>query len=146
MSTVYFSLKTNVKAPYIVGSSIVAIIRYIVLITTHTAGAQYVGTFITVAGVYTASAMVLFWPGDNVSAQTKQIITLVYTVLTGLTATALYIFMNRENKLHDQLKVQNAASEKGHGEDSWGDGWKGEDEIERRQALGDRHPVWRYQL
>ncbi|KIJ30046.1 hypothetical protein M422DRAFT_53931 [Sphaerobolus stellatus SS14] len=173
MSTIYFSLKTNVKAPYIVGSSILVIIGYIVLITTHTAGAQYVGTFLTAAGVYTTSAMALSGPGKNVSAQTKQavvlalqislgdlgaitgvlvyqptiiIIALGCTILTGLTATALYIFMSHENKLRGQLKAQNAVSEKGHGEDSWGDGWKGEDEIERRRALGDRHPAWRYRL
>ncbi|KIJ40996.1 hypothetical protein M422DRAFT_229806 [Sphaerobolus stellatus SS14] len=179
MGVVYLSIQTKTKAPFIVGSSFVAIIGYIILITTHTAGAQYVGTFITVAGVYTANAMILSWPSENVSAQTKRavvlalqislgdlgaitgvliyrpnlanhnyrtphIIALGYSVLTGLTATALYILMARQNKLRKQLKAQNAGKE--GGEDSWADGWKGKDEIERRRELGDRHPAWRYRL
>jgi len=51
--------------------------------------------------------------------------------------------MSSQNRLRDELKVQNGGSLE---HDAWAEGWKGDDEVERRRELGDRHPAWRYRL
>uniref|UniRef100_A0A8H8CMB3 Major facilitator superfamily (MFS) profile domain-containing protein n=1 Tax=Psilocybe cubensis TaxID=181762 RepID=A0A8H8CMB3_PSICU len=57
--TVWFSSKYNARAPFILGAAVVAIIGYIILLTTKTAGAQYVGVLFAAAGVYTGNALLL---------------------------------------------------------------------------------------
>lgn len=68
----YGSHKTNKRGLWIIGSGAVAIVGYIVLLTTKTAGARYAGIFITVVGIYSANALLLSWPSENVSPQTKR--------------------------------------------------------------------------
>jgi hypothetical protein len=52
----------------------VAIIGYIILLTarTNAPGVSYVGTIFAAAGIYPATAIVLAWPANNVSGQTKR--------------------------------------------------------------------------
>lgn len=51
-----------------------AIIGYIILLTakTNEPGVSYVGTIFAAAGIYPATAIVLAWPANNVSGQTKR--------------------------------------------------------------------------
>ncbi|PPQ85045.1 hypothetical protein CVT24_010230 [Panaeolus cyanescens] len=58
-TTVWISSKVNLRAPFIIGAAAVAIVGYIVLLTTRTPGAQYVGVHLAAAGVYTGNALLL---------------------------------------------------------------------------------------
>ncbi|BCS26084.1 allantoate permease family MFS transporter [Aspergillus puulaauensis] len=68
------SERTRRRAPYIMGSSAVACIGYIILLTGRKPGVSYLGTFFCCAGIYPAVAIVLSWPANNVSGQTKRAI------------------------------------------------------------------------
>ncbi|BGP41928.1 hypothetical protein JCM10449v2_005925 [Rhodotorula kratochvilovae] len=69
---VWFSHKINQRGAAIAIAGGIAILGYIVLLTTHTAGARYTGTFFAVLGIYAANALLLAWPSENVSPQTKR--------------------------------------------------------------------------
>ncbi|KAF9452888.1 MFS general substrate transporter [Macrolepiota fuliginosa MF-IS2] len=81
--TVWASSKYNKRAVFIIGAAGVAIIGYIILLTTKTAGAQYVGVHLAAAGVYTGNALLLSWPGENVSAQTKRAVAVAMQITIG---------------------------------------------------------------
>lgn len=70
------SEKVHKRAPFIIGSSIIGIIGYAILIgntsPTTRPGVSYVGTFFAAAGIYPATALSLSWPAMNVAGQTKR--------------------------------------------------------------------------
>lgn len=68
------SERTRRRAPYIMGSSAFACIGYIILLAGRKLGVSYLGTFFCCAGIYPAVAIVLSWPANNVSGQTKRAI------------------------------------------------------------------------
>ncbi|GAA5985674.1 hypothetical protein JCM5350_004133 [Sporobolomyces pararoseus] len=68
----FFSHKINARGPAIALAGIIAIVGYIVIIVTHTPGSRYAGVFIAVIGIYSANALLLSWPSENVSPQTKR--------------------------------------------------------------------------
>ncbi|SCZ94421.1 BZ3500_MvSof-1268-A1-R1_Chr12-2g03888 [Microbotryum saponariae] len=70
------------RGVYIIASGVLAIIGYIVILATHTAGARLAGAFLAVMGIYAATALLLSWPAENISGQTRR-----------ATATATQIFI-----------------------------------------------------
>ncbi|SCV73126.1 BQ2448_7051 [Microbotryum intermedium] len=70
------------RGVYIIASGFLAIIGYIVILATHTAGARLAGAFLAVMGIYAATALLLSWPAENISGQTRR-----------ATATATQIFI-----------------------------------------------------
>ena len=66
------SERLKLRALFIMGSSGLAIIGYIVLLTQTKPGAAYVGTILAAGGIYPAVAVVVSWPANNVSGQTKR--------------------------------------------------------------------------
>ena len=62
------------RAIFIMGSSCIAIIGYIVLLSApeDLPGLSYFGTILAASGIYPATAIVLSWPANNVSGQTKR--------------------------------------------------------------------------
>jgi len=70
------SERFHMRAPFIIASSLTAIIGYIILITNTNPkgrpGVSYLGTFFAAAGIYPAVALSLSWPAMNVSGQTKR--------------------------------------------------------------------------
>ncbi|KAI0731136.1 MFS nicotinic acid transporter-like protein Tna1 [Earliella scabrosa] len=70
------SEKLHRRAPLIIGSSLVGIIGYAILISntspTTRPGVSYLGTFFAAAGIYPATALALSWPAMNVAGQTKR--------------------------------------------------------------------------
>ena len=66
------SEKLKLRAPFIMGSATVAAIGYIILLSSTKAGVAYFGTILAAAGIYPATAIVLSWPANNVSGQTKR--------------------------------------------------------------------------
>ncbi|GLA48277.1 hypothetical protein AnigIFM63604_003422 [Aspergillus niger] len=68
------SERTHRRAPFILLSTGLACIGYILLLSDHRPGVSYLGTFFAAAGIYPAVAIVLSWPANNVSGQTKRCI------------------------------------------------------------------------
>ena len=74
LSTAVLSERYRLRAPFIMTSSSIAVIGYIILLTTprDKPGVSYFGTILAAAGIYPATAIVLAWPANNVSGQTKR--------------------------------------------------------------------------
>ncbi|PGH10725.1 hypothetical protein AJ79_05316 [Helicocarpus griseus UAMH5409] len=72
ISFAVFSERTHRRAPYIIGSTSIAVVGYIILLSQNRAGVSYFGTILAAAGIYPATAIVLAWPANNVSGQTKR--------------------------------------------------------------------------
>lgn len=77
--TVFWAIlseKYQRRALFIIITSTVAIIGYIILLTNEhpskKPGVSYVGTFFAAIGIYPSVALVLSWPAINVSGQTKR--------------------------------------------------------------------------
>ncbi|KAH7156090.1 major facilitator superfamily domain-containing protein [Dactylonectria macrodidyma] len=78
LSVAVASERVGHRAIFIAGSSAVAIVGYILLLSNKDPagrpGISYAGTFFAAAGIYPATALVLSWPAINVSGQTKRAI------------------------------------------------------------------------
>ena len=72
--TAILSERYRLRAPFIIAGSCLAIIGYVILIATprDKPGLSYFGTILAAAGIYPATAIVLAWPANNVSGQTKR--------------------------------------------------------------------------
>ena len=66
------SEKLKIRAPFIMGASSLAAVGYIILLSSTKPGVGYFGTILAAAGIYPATAIVLSWPANNVSGQTKR--------------------------------------------------------------------------
>lgn len=66
------SERTHQRAPFIAGCSAFGIIGYIILISQKRPGVSYAGTILAAGGIYPATAIMLSWPANNVSGQTKR--------------------------------------------------------------------------
>ena len=72
MSTAVLAEKTKQRAPIIIASSALAIVGYVILVVSHRPGLSYAGTIVAGGGIYSATSIVLSWPANNVSGQTKR--------------------------------------------------------------------------
>jgi MFS family permease len=72
LSVAVASERFKIRAPFIMASASFAVIGYIILLSSRKAGVSYVGTIFAAAGIYPATAIVLSWPANNVSGQTKR--------------------------------------------------------------------------
>ncbi|KAK0487455.1 major facilitator superfamily domain-containing protein [Armillaria novae-zelandiae] len=110
--TVWLSSKYNLRAPFIIASAIVAIIGACVLLRpSHTRtciiepGSQYTGVHFAAAGVYAGNALLLSWPGENVSGQTKRAIVVAMQITIGdLGAVAGVLIYRPEFASHNLRK------------------------------------------
>jgi len=50
---------------------------------TSIAGPQYFGVHLAAAGIYTGNALLLSWPGENVSGQTKRAVAVAMQITIG---------------------------------------------------------------
>ena len=66
------SERLKIRAPFIMSSSGLAAIGYIILLTETRPGVAYVGTILAAGGIYPAIAIMISWPANNVSGQTKR--------------------------------------------------------------------------
>ncbi|KDQ25770.1 hypothetical protein PLEOSDRAFT_1046330 [Pleurotus ostreatus PC15] len=95
--TVWISSRYNLRAPFIIGAAFVAIVGYIILLTAKTSGGQYVGVHFAAAGVYTGNALLLSWPGENVSGQTKRAIAVAMQITIGDIGAVAGVLIYRPN-------------------------------------------------
>lgn len=77
--------KTHKRAPFIIASSTLAIVGYIILLTApiNKPGLSYAGTILAAAGIYPSTAIILSWPAANVSGQTKRATATAMTITIG---------------------------------------------------------------
>jgi cyanate permease len=77
--------KTRRRSPFVLASSSVAIIGYIILLTApiKKPGVSYFGTILAAAGIYPSCAIVLSWATANVSGQTKRATATAMTITIG---------------------------------------------------------------
>ncbi|KAF9501787.1 MFS general substrate transporter [Pleurotus eryngii] len=94
---VWVSSRYNLRAPFIIGAAFVAIIGYIILLTAKTPGGQYVGVHFAAAGVYTGNALLLSWPSENVSGQTKRAIAVATQITIGDIGAVAGVLIYRPN-------------------------------------------------
>jgi predicted MFS family arabinose efflux permease len=66
------SERLNHRTSFILFSSSVGIIGYIILLSDPSPWPSYVGTIFAASGIYPSCALVLAWPANNVSGQTKR--------------------------------------------------------------------------
>lgn len=83
MLTAFVSNKVKLRAPFIIGSGFIAIIGYIVLLTSPTPGGRYVAVFICAAGVYAGNALLLAWPSENLMGHTYRATGLAMVITIG---------------------------------------------------------------
>jgi hypothetical protein len=72
MTAAVYAQKTKLRAPFIITSSSLAIIGYIVLIAGDRPEVSYGGAVMAVSGAFTSAAVIASWPANNVSGQTKR--------------------------------------------------------------------------
>lgn len=81
--------KTKRRAPFIIGGSTLALVGYIMLISSPWSGLSYAGTIIAVAGMFPATSIIVSWPANNVSGQTKRATASALQISVGSIAGAL---------------------------------------------------------
>lgn len=72
MASAVLAERTRRRAPFVIASSTLAIIGYIIIISDRRPRVLYAGTILAASGVYSATAVILSWPVNNVSGQTKR--------------------------------------------------------------------------
>lgn len=72
LSVAIASEKLKIRAPFIMSTSALAVVGYIILLSSTKPGVSYFGTILAAAGIYPSVAIVLSWPANNVSGQTKR--------------------------------------------------------------------------
>lgn len=91
--------KTQRRAPFVIASSTLAIIGYIILLTApiKRPGVSYTGTIFAAAGIYPSTAIVLSWPTANVSGQSKRATATAMTITIGNLGAVLGTQLYRPN-------------------------------------------------
>ncbi|PWN44193.1 MFS general substrate transporter [Ceraceosorus guamensis] len=77
------------RAPFIIGNGFLAILGYIVLITSPTVAGKYTATFIAAAGIYGANGLLLAWPSENVQGQLRRAVSLAFQISGGNCASII---------------------------------------------------------
>ena len=156
------SEKTKIRAPFIMGTSALAVIGYIVLLTNSKPSVAYFGTVLAAAGIYPSVAIVLSWPANNVSGQTKRATANALQISIGnlgaLLGTQLYrstdgprFFLGHSfelgylcmnvvvvGTLWAVLRAENARRDRGERNHRL-------DRVAEDEWLGDDDPRWRFQ-
>ncbi|KAL8715207.1 MAG: hypothetical protein Q9220_001165 [cf. Caloplaca sp. 1 TL-2023] len=156
------SEKTKIRAPFIMGTSSLAVVGYIILLTNTKPGVAYFGTILAAAGIYPSVAIVLSWPANNVSGQTKRATANAMQISIGNLGAVLGTQLYRSNDvprfflghsfalgylcmnvvvvgtLWMVLKKENARRDRGERDDRLVN-------IDEDEWLGDEDPRWRFQ-
>ena len=79
----YLSQRTGRRAPFVLASSSLGIVGYIILLSDHKPSVSYGGTILAAAGIYPSVALSLAWPAANVSGQTKRAVACALQITVG---------------------------------------------------------------
>jgi hypothetical protein len=72
VTAAFLSERYHLRTPFIIVSSSLAILGYILLLSDPRPGVSYVGIIFAASGIYPSVALILSWPANNVSGQTKR--------------------------------------------------------------------------
>ncbi|RDW66743.1 hypothetical protein BP5796_09492 [Coleophoma crateriformis] len=91
--------KTHKRSPFILASSSLAIVGYIILLAApiHKPGVSYFGTILAATGIYPSCAIVLSWAAANVSGQAKRATATAMTITIGNLGAVLGTQLYRPN-------------------------------------------------
>ncbi|KZT56372.1 MFS general substrate transporter [Calocera cornea HHB12733] len=169
----YASYKASIRAPFIIGAAGVSFIGYILLISTSTAGPQYLGVHLSTAGVYTGNALLLSWPAENVSSQTKRAVAVALQISIGDLGAIVGVLVYRPDLAANLYRTPHIVAMAYLVFGSLVAGWlwfwldkenkrrevvlsdrsekgvekeDGADDVDARRKLGDRDLRWKYQL
>ncbi|KIJ17683.1 hypothetical protein PAXINDRAFT_111174 [Paxillus involutus ATCC 200175] len=106
-ATVWLSSRWNMRAPFIIATAVAAIIGYIILITCKTPGLQYFGVHLAAAGIYTGNSLLLSWPGENVSGQTKRAVAVALQIPVGDVGAIAGCLVYRPSLSGDLYRIPN---------------------------------------
>ncbi|EAU82040.2 hypothetical protein CC1G_09642 [Coprinopsis cinerea okayama7 len=67
-----FADRAKQRGLFMMGFCVIAIIGFVMLISSHSPAAQYVGTFFTVCGIYPNVPLGVAWNGNNIGGATKR--------------------------------------------------------------------------
>ncbi|EPQ31951.1 uncharacterized protein PFL1_00150 [Pseudozyma flocculosa PF-1] len=95
MSTAHLSFLARKRLVFIILAALLAIVGYVVQITSPTVGGKYTAVFITAAGVYAGNALLLSLPSENVSGQTKRATALAMQIMFGNTGSIIGVQLYR---------------------------------------------------
>ena len=84
ITAAHLSFTLNKRGPYIIVGNFISLIGYIVLLSTTRTAAQYAGVMLAAAGIYPSSALVLAWPVNNLSGQTKRAVGCATQISVGI--------------------------------------------------------------
>jgi sugar phosphate permease len=91
----YYSDTHRLRGPYVIGSIVVALVGYIVLITQKKAGVSYAGTIIATVGAYPTIAVILAWVGASVGGDIRKGVTFAIVIglgnLGGICSSFIYL-------------------------------------------------------
>ena len=94
MAAAVYAERTKLRAPFVMASSTLAIVGFIILTASHRPEVSYGGTILATAGAYCTAAIVAGWPANNVSGQTKRAIASAVQIsignLGGVVGSQLY--------------------------------------------------------
>lgn len=94
MAAAVYAERTKLRAPFVIASSTLAIVGFIILIVSHRPKVSYGGTILAVSGAYCSAAIIAGWPANNVSGQTKRAIASAVQIsignLGGIVGSQLY--------------------------------------------------------
>ncbi|KZP01379.1 MFS general substrate transporter [Calocera viscosa TUFC12733] len=169
----YASYKASIRAPFIIGAAGVSFIGYILLVSTSTAGPQYFGVHLATAGVYTGNALLLSWPAENVSSQTKRAVACALQISIGDLGAIVGVLVYRPELAGNLYRTPHGIAMAYLVFGSLVAGWlwfwlnkenkrrervlsergekglekeEGVNDVEERRRLGDRDLRWKYQL
>lgn len=77
------SERYQTRGPFIIGSCILSIIGYTLLLSDHRVGVQYLGTFFVCAGIFPSAALIFTWIASNVSGQVKRCVAAAIQISIG---------------------------------------------------------------
>lgn len=89
ITAAFLSERYRLRTPFILASSSLAILGYILLLSDPRPGVSYVGIIFAAAGIYPSVALVLAWPANNVSGQTKRALANALQISIGNTGAVI---------------------------------------------------------
>ncbi|KAI0034640.1 major facilitator superfamily domain-containing protein [Vararia minispora EC-137] len=91
----WLAARSGRRAPLIIGAAAIAIV----------AGPQYVGVLLATLGVYTGNALLLSWPSENVSGQTKRAVAVAMQITIGDLGAVTGVLIYRPAWSFDHYRV-----------------------------------------
>lgn len=89
ITAAHLSFVVNLRSLFILVGCAFAAIGYIVLLSAPSHAAQYAGVMLAAGGTYPATAIVLSWPANNVSGQTKRAVACALQISVGILGGAV---------------------------------------------------------